>query len=139
MKNNNANLRLLLGLTCLIAIQQRIIVTIIINLKKEFTMKLKLALLSVLLMFGTATAQAADTRTPDILSSVSSSSVQKMSVADSSKARGEYFRCGKVGYCGITWSKTKLKTGWHDGTYTKYLFKVRKYGFFGPVKYYVAR
>ncbi len=102
-------------------------------------MKLKLALASTLLVLSATTAQAADTRTPDILSSVSSSSVQGMSATDASKARGEYFRCGKVGYCGVTWSKTKLKTGFHDLTYTKYLFKVRKYGFWGPVKYYVAR
>ena len=102
-------------------------------------MKLKLALASALLVLGATTVQAADTRAPSILSTVSSDSVQSMSATDASKARGEYFRCGKVGYCGVTWSKTKLQTGWHNGTYTRYLFKVRKYGVWGPVKYYVAR
>jgi hypothetical protein len=101
-------------------------------------MKLKLALASTLLALGATTAQAADTRTPDILSSVSSNSVQSMSAIDAAKARGEYLHCtikwGSTG-CNVNWSKTKPKYGWSRSgstlTYNKHLFKA--WG------YYVAR
>ena len=56
-------------------------------------MKLKLALASILLALGATTAQAADTRTPDILSSDSSSLAQNMSAVDISRTRGEYYTC----------------------------------------------
>ena len=72
-------------------------------------MKLKIALASTLLVvLGATTAQAADTRTPDILSSVASDSVQKMTENEASKARGEYYEI-KVSYNPITGKKTFSK------------------------------
>ena len=53
-------------------------------------MKLQLALITAVLAVSTTVAQAADTRTPDILGSVSGESVQTLSKADASKVRGEY-------------------------------------------------
>lgn len=56
-------------------------------------MKLKLALVSTLLALGATTTQAADTRSPSILASVSSDSVQKMTENEASKIRGEWYQC----------------------------------------------
>ena len=67
-------------------------------------MRLKLALVSTLLALGATTAQAADMRAPDILSSVSSDSIQKMTANEASKARGEYYEI-KVTYNPITGKK----------------------------------
>ena len=54
-------------------------------------MKLQLALAAAILAVSTSAAQAADTRTPDILGSVSSESIQNLNKTDASKTRGEYF------------------------------------------------
>ena len=67
-------------------------------------MKLQLALVAAILAVSTSALQAADTRTPDILGSVSGESVQALSKADASKTRGEYWTCtyvngGQTGNC----------------------------------------
>ncbi len=69
-------------------------------------MKLQLALITAVLAVSTTVAQAADTRTPDILGSVSGGSVQTLSKADASKTRGEYWKCtyvngGQNGNCSV--------------------------------------
>ena len=53
-------------------------------------MKLKLALATAFLAISTSSVQA-DTRTPDILSALSSASIQQMTAAEASQARGEYY------------------------------------------------
>ena len=66
-------------------------------------MKLQLALATALLAVSISAVQAADTRTPDILGSVSTGSVQALSKADVSNTRGE-----RVFYY--------LHGSWHQGS-----------------------
>ena len=74
-------------------------------------MKLKLALATAILAVSTSAVQAADTRTPDILGSVSGESVQALSKADANKVRGEYFHY----YDRITGDKIEDTTWSLDG------------------------
>ena len=102
-------------------------------------MKLQLALAAAILAVSTSAAQAADTRTPDILGSVSAEAVQALSKADASHTRGEYYYYynrrgqrvygskfsfdGKIGWRG-SWSgdiyvyKSVKRPWWKGGGYT---------------------
>ena len=53
-------------------------------------MKLQLVLATALLAISATSVQAADTRTPDILASVSAGAVQALSQEDAGKTRGQY-------------------------------------------------
>jgi hypothetical protein len=61
-------------------------------------MKLKSAVISALFLFSAASVQAA-TDTPDILSTISPSSVQTLSKEESAETRGEYRYCTWAGRC----------------------------------------
>ena len=81
-------------------------------------MKLKLALATAFLAVSASSAQA-DTRTPEILSSLSSlssHSIQEMNTTESSQARGQYYEI-KVSYNPTTEKKTiskGLKIKWRS-------------------------
>lgn len=84
-------------------------------------MKLKSAVLTAaFLIFAISSVQAADTHTPDILSSVSSGSVQVLTKAESADIRGEYRYCMWLGVrteC-TGWMYSRIKpTGAPYGTY----------------------
>jgi hypothetical protein len=91
---------------------------------------------------GATTAQAADTRTPDILSSVSSNSVQSMSEDEVLNTRGEYLTCyfdtSKKYYvnCKPSISHHTKTTGWLTNGYRWHLFDMRKYAFWGSKHYW---
>ena len=96
-------------------------------------MKLKLALATAFLAIGVSSVQAADT--PDLLSSISTSSVQTMSVEEAAKARGEYLSCHltlkKISLgCSIKITKKTLsKYVKGGGTYTYNLKLFRAFGY----------
>jgi len=60
-------------------------------------MKMKTIVLSISLLLVASLAQASNNQTPEILSSVSSNSIQDMTESESSEARGEYLWCGFYG------------------------------------------
>jgi hypothetical protein len=73
-------------------------------------MKLQLALITAVLAVSTTVAQAADTRTPDILGSVSGESVQALSKADASQSRGESICIKWRALCLELWQSSTVKT-----------------------------
>lgn len=106
-------------------------------------MKLKIALATTLLAFGATTAQAADTRTPDILSTVSSDSVQAMTNNEAGQVRGEYWTCyhpnnGSSSNCHYQYTRSPLPhTEQHPYGYTTNSYVVSFDFIGGPI--YVAR
>lgn len=60
-------------------------------------MKMKTIVLSISLLLVASLAQASDKRTPEILASVSSDSIQNMTKSESADTRGEYLWCGNYG------------------------------------------
>jgi len=93
-------------------------------------MKLKLAILTAAFFaFGVSSVQAVDTRTPDILSSVSSGSVQVLTKAESADVRGEYRYCMWLGVrteC-TGWMYSRIKPRPDSAPYGRYLQVVGPY------------
>ena len=98
-------------------------------------MKLQLALATALLAVSISAVQAADTRTPDILGSVSAEAVQALSKDDASKTRGEYAIYNSsgqfVGYYGFSRKLISLSGG--------YTFQYVGQGTYNGTTYYVSR
>jgi hypothetical protein len=73
----------------------------------------------------TISCSYAETKTPDILSSISPSSVQYLSTTESSEVKGEYRYCSSygLGCLPVTWSSTKpiQKAGYYIQSYGQYL------------------
>lgn len=98
-------------------------------------MKLQLALATAVLAISTSAVQAADTRSPDILASVSTGSVQALSNNDASQVRGQYAIYNSsgqfVGYYGFRGKLVSLSGG--------YTFRYIGKGVYNGTTYYVSR
>lgn len=80
-------------------------------------MKLRNVVLAISLVVVASSAQAGEIKTPEILSSVSPHSIQKMSEAESSDARGEYLVCPTGQRCYNWFSRTNYHSQRYSGGY----------------------